>query len=93
MSSTQASDDPDNQMQRIINFINSIHPAQRIDLINTLSNSTSTHTNTADIIQSFLDSLPLKVKLMIHHQFPGIGLAFPLCYYSNSILCYLSPDR
>jgi hypothetical protein len=35
---------------------------------------------------------PSKVKLIIHHQFPGIELVSPICA-GKCATCYLSPDQ
>jgi hypothetical protein len=44
------------------------------------------------IIQPCQNGAPSKVKLMIHHQFPGIELVSPL-YCSNGAACCLLPDQ
>jgi hypothetical protein len=52
---------------------------------------TSTHTSDVDIIQP-LDDAPLKVKLTIHHQFPGIELTSPM-YAGDGATCCLPPKQ
>jgi hypothetical protein len=52
----------------------------------------SIHTSNFGIIQSHLDGAPLKVKLVIHNQCPGIELVSPV-YGGDSITCYISPDQ
>jgi hypothetical protein len=44
------------------------------------------------IIQSHQNNAPSKVKLMIHHQFPGTELVSPV-YAGKGATCYLSPDQ
>jgi hypothetical protein len=45
-----------------------------------------------DTIQPRQNDTLSKVKLTIHHQFPGTELVSPL-YHSNSATCYLSSDQ
>jgi hypothetical protein len=53
---------------------------------------TSTHdTNNVDTIQPRQNNAPSKIKLTIHHQFPGIELV-PELYYGDSETS-LSPDQ
>jgi hypothetical protein len=52
----------------------------------------STHTSDADTVQPHQNDTPTKVKLMIHHQCPGIELVSPV-YCSNGPTCYLLPDQ
>jgi hypothetical protein len=47
-------------------------------------------TRDASIILKRLFGVPTKVKLLIHHQFPGIELVSPM-YISDGSTCYLSP--
>jgi hypothetical protein len=50
----------------------------------------STHISNVAINQSPLNSLQLKVKLVIHNQCPGIELVSPVCA-GEGIICHLSP--
>jgi hypothetical protein len=52
----------------------------------------SLNNSDADTIQSSQNSLPSKMKLIIHHQLPGVELVSP-AYAGNGITCYLSPDQ
>jgi hypothetical protein len=52
----------------------------------------STYINNANTIQPRQNNTPSKVKLMTHHQFPGIELVSPM-YVSDGATCYLSPDQ
>jgi hypothetical protein len=51
----------------------------------------STDSSDVDIIQSYQNDAPSKVKLMIYHQFPAIELVS--LYYSDGITCCLSPEQ
>jgi hypothetical protein len=42
--------------------------------------------------QQYKNSIPSKVKLMIHNQFPGVELISPV-YAGKGARCYTSPDR
>jgi hypothetical protein len=50
-----------------------------------------TSTYGTDANQQYQNGSPSKVKLVIHHQFPGIELISPE-YYEEGATCYLSPD-
>jgi hypothetical protein len=52
----------------------------------------STHTGDAGITQTHQNDKPSRVKLIIHHQFPGVELISPV-YASDGATCYLSPDQ
>jgi hypothetical protein len=52
----------------------------------------STDSDDTGTIQLPRNDAPSKVKLMIHHQFPGIELTSPV-YASNGAECLLSPDQ
>jgi hypothetical protein len=52
----------------------------------------STHASAAGAIQPHQNNTPLKVKLVIHHQFPGIELVSPT-YASRRSTCCLLPDQ
>jgi hypothetical protein len=56
------------------------------------SEMTSAYTSDAGIIQPCQNDAPSKVKLVIHHQFPGIGLVSPV-YAGEFAMCYPSPDQ
>jgi hypothetical protein len=62
------------------------------DLITDLHGITLTDSNDADIVQSSQNNAPLKVKLIIHHQFPGVELTLPV-YACENATCHLSPDQ
>jgi hypothetical protein len=49
-------------------------------------------THDVDTIQPRQNDTPSKVKLIIHHQFPGIELISSLCY-SDGAVCHSSPDQ
>jgi hypothetical protein len=51
-----------------------------------------TSTRDTNVILKQSVDAPSKVKLTIHHQFPGIGLVSPICA-GKGITCYLLPDR
>jgi hypothetical protein len=53
---------------------------------------TSIYASDAGIIQSHQNITPLKVKLIIHHQLPGVELVSPL-YTGYGAMCHLPPDR
>jgi hypothetical protein len=52
----------------------------------------STDSSDAGIIQSHQNGAPSEVRLMIHHQFPGIELVSPV-YASDGATCCLSSDQ
>jgi hypothetical protein len=52
----------------------------------------SASTSNTGTIQPHQNGAPSKVELIIHHQFPGIKLVFPM-YASDSSTCYLPPDQ
>jgi hypothetical protein len=52
----------------------------------------SIHASNAGIIQPCQSNVPSKVKLMLHHQFPGIELVSPT-YVGDGVTCCLSPDQ
>jgi hypothetical protein len=49
------------------------------------------HNSNANTVQSYQNSVPTEVKLMIHHQLPGIELVSPI-YASDGSTCHLLPD-
>jgi hypothetical protein len=51
-----------------------------------------TDNSTADSIQLSQHGAPLEVKVIIHHQFPGVELVSPV-YAGNGASCYFSPDQ
>jgi hypothetical protein len=53
---------------------------------------TSTDNNNVDSIQSRRSYAAVEVKLIIHHQFPGIELVSPV-YARDGATCYLLPDQ
>jgi hypothetical protein len=52
----------------------------------------SVHANAVDIIQPRQNDTSLKVKLIIHHQFPEVELVSPV-YAGKHATCYLSPEH
>jgi hypothetical protein len=48
--------------------------------------------NEAGNIHPFQNDPPLEVKLMVHHQFPGIELVSPM-YAGKGLMRYLSPNQ
>jgi hypothetical protein len=54
---------------------------------------TLTNSNGTDTIQSRQNDAPLKVKLVIHNQFPDIELASPLCCGDGATCCLSSDHR
>jgi hypothetical protein len=70
-------------------FINSI---QRMKYILNLLKTSTVDTSYIDSIQSLLNGAPLKVMLMIHHQFPDVELISPF-YAGDGAVCHLSPDQ
>jgi hypothetical protein len=66
--------------------IDSVHSSQ--------SDTDSTHSSQSEAasIHSLQNDPPSKVKLMIHHRFPGIELVSPM-YAGEGVICYLSPDQ
>jgi hypothetical protein len=53
---------------------------------------TSTYASNFGTIQSSQNATLSKVKLIAHHQFPGVELVSPV-YVGDGIACYLSPDQ
>jgi hypothetical protein len=53
---------------------------------------TSTHTSDTGTIQQHQNDAPSKVKLMIHHRFPGVELVSPV-YACDGVTCHLTPDQ
>jgi hypothetical protein len=53
---------------------------------------TSTDGSDANAIQSCQNNAPSEVKLIIHHQLPGIELVSPV-YACDSATCYLLPEH
>jgi hypothetical protein len=53
---------------------------------------TLTDSSEAGIIQSHQNDVPSKVKLMLHHQFPGVELVSP-AYAGGNATCYLLPHQ
>jgi hypothetical protein len=64
--------------------------SRRRTLLARLFKSTSTHS--ADANQQYKNHAPSKVKLIIHHQFPGVRLVSPV-YACDGAKCYLAPDH
>jgi hypothetical protein len=52
----------------------------------------SIYVDGVEIIQSFQSGALSKMKLIIHHQFPGIELVSPI-YAGDGVTCYLPPDQ
>jgi hypothetical protein len=62
------------------------------ELKDELPNMESTVISSAGIIQPHQDDVPSKVKLIIHHQFPGVELTSPV-YAGDGVTCYQSLDQ
>jgi hypothetical protein len=52
----------------------------------------SIHASDVDTIQLHQNNVPSKVKLIIHHQFPGIKLVSPV-HAGGGVTFYLLPDQ
>jgi hypothetical protein len=52
----------------------------------------STDSSDTKSTQSSQNDVPSKVKLMIHHRFPGVELMSPI-YTGDGATCYSSPDQ
>jgi hypothetical protein len=77
---TDSDDDLINEVQTVLGYFNS------------LFDDTSTDGSDTDTIQPSQDDAPSKMKLIIHNQFPGIELTFPV-YAGRHVTCHSLPDQ